>query len=166
MIRALTPQDLEDILTVINDGARAYGGVIPGDCWHEPYMPREELLLELDAGVRFWGLEKERKLAGVMGRQDLPEVTLIRHAYVRTEYQRQGIGSRLLARVLQGLKPPVLVGTWAAAWWAIRFYERHGFRLVTPAEKERLLRTYWTISHRQIETSVVLEWEPAKYSSQ
>lgn len=161
MIRALTHDDLEDILTVINEGARAYCGVIPEDCWHEPYMPREELLSELEAGVRFWGLEKERKLAGVMGRQDLPEVTLIRHAYVRQEYQRQGIGSRLLARVLQDLQPPVLVGTWAAAWWAVRFYERHGFRLVTPAEKERLLRTHWTISDRQIETSVVLEWAPA-----
>ena len=160
MIRALTHDDLEDILTVVNDGARAYCGVIPEDCWHEPYMPREELLSELDAGVRFWGLEKERKLAGVMGRQDLPEVTLIRHAYVRQEYQRQGIGSRLLARLLQDLQPPVLVGTWAAAWWAVRFYERRGFRLVTPAEKERLLRTHWTISDRQIETSVVLEWAP------
>jgi GNAT superfamily N-acetyltransferase len=159
MIRALTRNDLEAIFTVINDGAQAYCGVIPGDCWHEPYMPREELLAELDAGVQFWGLEKEGQLAGVMGRQELPEVTLIRHAYVRTDFQRQGIGGRLLARLLQGLKPPVLVGTWAAAWWAVKFYENHGFRLVTPAEKDRLLRVHWTITDRQVETSVVLDWQ-------
>jgi len=161
MLRALTPDDLEAILTVVNDGAQAYCGVIPEDCWHEPYMPKEELLSELDGGVRFWGLEQEGQLAGVMGRQEFPEVTLIRHAYVRTDFQRQGIGRKLLAHLLQSQKPPVLVGTWAAAWWAVRFYEGHGFRLVTPAEKERLLRAHWTISHRQIETSVVLAWEPA-----
>ena len=166
MIRALNTDDLEAILTVVNDGAQAYCGVIPKDCWHEPYMPRAELLSELDAGVRFWGLEKAGELAGVMGRQELPGVTLIRHAYVRTDYQRQGIGKRLLAQLLQGLKPPVLVGTWAAAWWAVRFYEGHGFRLVTPAEKERLLRAHWTISDRQVETSVVLTWEPAAITSQ
>jgi N-acetylglutamate synthase-like GNAT family acetyltransferase len=159
MIRALTPNDLEAIFTVINDGAQAYCGVIPKDCWHEPYMPREELLSELDAGVRFWGLEKDGQVAGVMGRQELPGVTLIRHAYVRTDCQRQGIGGRLLARLLQGLKPPVLVGTWAAAWWAVKFYENHGFRLVTPAEKDRLLRIHWTITDRQVETSVVLDWQ-------
>ena len=165
MIRLLNPDDVAAILAVVNDGAQVYCGVIPGDCWHEPYMPQEELLSELDAGVRFYGLEKDGQLAGVMGRQDLPGVTLIRHAYVRQEYQRQGIGSRLLARVLQGLKPPVLVGTWVAAWWAVRFYEGHGFRLVTPEEKERLLRAHWTISDRQIETSVVLTWEPTGFSS-
>ena len=165
MIRLLNPDDVAAILAVVNDGAQVYCGVIPGDCWHEPYMPQEELLSELDAGVRFYGLEKDGQLAGVMGRQDLPGVTLIRHAYVRQEYQRQGIGSRLLARVLQGLKPPVLVGTWAAAWWAVRFYEGHGFRLVTPEEKEQLLRAHWTISDRQIETSVVLTWEPTGFSS-
>jgi GNAT superfamily N-acetyltransferase len=158
MIRPLTSKDAAAIYTVINDGARAYRGVIPGDCWHEPYMPLEELLSELDAGVCFWGLEKEGQLAGVMGRQELSGVTLIRHAYVRTEFQRQGIGGRLLSRMLQGLKPPVLVGTWAAAWWAVKFYENHGFRLVTPEEKDRLLRAHWTITDRQIETSVVLEW--------
>ena len=159
MIRLLNSDDLEATLTVVNDGARAYSGVIPEDCWHEPYMPREELVAELDAGVQFWGLEKAGQLAGVMGRQVLPGVVLIRHAYVRTEFQRQGIGGKLLARLLQDLKPPVLVGTWAAAWWAVRFYEGHGFRLVTPAEKDRLLRAHWTISHRQVETSVVLEWQ-------
>jgi GNAT superfamily N-acetyltransferase len=157
---------VEAIYTVINDGAEAYRGVIPEDCWHEPYMPREELLSELDAGVQFWGLEKEGQLAGVMGRQEFTEVTLIRHAYVLTDFQRQGIGRRLLARLLQDLKPPVLVGTWAAAWWAVKFYGNHGFRLVTPVEKDRLLRAHWTISDRQIETSVVLNWEPASIPSQ
>jgi len=159
MIRPLNSADLETILTVVNDGARAYCGVIPEDCWHEPYMPREELVSELDAGVQFWGLEKEEQLAGVMGRQELPGVVLIRHAYVRQDYQRQGIGGKLLAHILQDLAPPVLVGTWAAAWWAIRFYEGHGFQLVTPAEKDRLLRAHWTISDRQVETSVVLDWQ-------
>jgi GNAT superfamily N-acetyltransferase len=159
MIRALNADDVETILTVVNDGAQAYRGVIPADCWHEPYMPREELLSELAAGVQFWGLEKAGQLAGVMGRQELPGVVLIRHAYVRTEFQRRGIGRKLLAHLLQDLSPPVLVGTWAAAWWAVRFYEGHNFRLVTPAEKDRLLRRHWTISHRQVETSVVLEWQ-------
>jgi GNAT superfamily N-acetyltransferase len=166
MIRPLNADDVESIFTVINDGAQAYGGVIPPDCWHEPYMPREELLSELAAGVQFWGLEKDGGLAGVMGRQKLPGVTLIRHAYVLTDYQRQGIGRRLLAHLLQDLSPPVLVGTWAAAWWAVRFYQGHGFRLVTPEEKDRLLRTHWTISDRQVETSVVLEWQGPESSSQ
>jgi GNAT superfamily N-acetyltransferase len=159
MIRALNAADAETILAIVNNGARAYDGVIPGDCWHEPYMPRDELLSELAAGVQFWGLEKAGQLAGVMGRQELPGVVLIRHAYVRTDFQRQGIGGKLLAHLLQDLKPPVLVGTWTAAWWAVRFYENHGFRLVTPAEKDRLLRAHWTISDRQVETSVVLEWQ-------
>ncbi len=159
MMRLLNADDLEVILEVVNDGARAYCGVIPEDCWHEPYMPREELLAELHAGVRFWGCEQEGLLKGVMGRQDLPGVTLIRHAYVRQDCRRQGIGGRLLAQLLQGLAPPVLVGTWAAAWWAVRFYEGRGFRLVTPSEKDRLLRAHWTISDRQVETSVVLEWQ-------
>jgi GNAT superfamily N-acetyltransferase len=159
MIRALNSDDVETILTVVNDGAQAYRGVIPADCWHEPYMPREELLSELAAGVQFWGREQAGQVAGVMGRQELPGVVLIRHAYVRTDFQRQGIGRKLLAHLLQDLSPPVLVGTWAAAWWAIRFYEGHNFRLVTPAEKDRLLRTHWTISDRQVETSVVLEWQ-------
>jgi GNAT superfamily N-acetyltransferase len=166
MIRPLNSDDLETIFTVINDGAWAYRGVIPEDCWHEPYMSREDLLSELKAGVEFWGWEKAGRLVGVMGRQELPGVTLIRHAYVLTDLQRQGIGRKLLAHLLRDLKPPVLVGTWAAAWWAVRFYQAHGFRLVTPEEKDRLLRLHWTISDRQIETSVVLEWRGPKRSSQ
>jgi GNAT superfamily N-acetyltransferase len=156
MLRPLTSHDLESAFTIINAAALAYRGVIPDDCWQEPYMPREELLTEMAAGVRFWGYEAEGRLVGVMGRQKVRDVTLIRHAYVDPLAQRAGIGARLLRRLRQGVASPLLVGTWAAAWWAVRFYEKHGFRLVTPAEKDRLLRTYWTISDRQVETSVVL----------
>ncbi len=119
-------------------------------------MPEEELRAEIAAGVDFFGLEGEGGLLGVMGRQDLGEVTLIRHAYVHPGAQRQGVGSRLLSYLMENIRGPVLVGAWAAAWWAIQFYERHGFTLVTPETKDRLLRTYWTISDRQVETSVVL----------
>ena len=144
-------------LAIVNDAATAaYKGVIPDDCWYEPYMPDAELRAEIAAGVDFWAYEAEGALLGVMGRQPLAEVTLIRHAYVRPGVQQQGIGAQLLRQLLQGVDAPVLVGTWAAAWWAIRFYEKHGFKLVTPAEKDRLLRRYWTISDRQVETSVVL----------
>jgi len=156
MIRPLRDQETPLALEIINDAAAAYKGVIPADCWQEPYMPAAELLSEIAAGVRFWSYESGTRLVGVMGRQELGEVTLIRHAYVHSGGQRQGIGAALLAHLLAGSSTPVLVGTWAAAWWAIRFYEKHGFRLVTPQEKDRLLRTYWTISPRQIETSVVL----------
>lgn len=156
MIRPLAPEEVDLALGLINDAAQAYKGVIPGDCWHEPYMPRKELLAEIRAGVNFWTYTPAGRLLGVMGRQDLGEVTLIRHAYVQPDAQRQGVGTRLLNNLLEAFSGPVLVGTWEAAWWAIRFYQKHGFRLVSPAEKDRLLRTYWTISLRQIETSVVL----------
>ncbi len=158
MIRPLDHEEIETILDLINDAARAYQGVIPEDCWKEPYMPGEELLEELEAGVRFWGYETGGRVLGVMGRQDLKQVILIRHAYVRMGAQRQGIGAQLLAHLLHGVKGPILVGTWAAAWWAIEFYKKHGFQLVTQEEKDRLLKTYWSISPRQIETSVVLEY--------
>ncbi len=156
MIRPLRNQEVETALTIINDAAQAYKGVIPEDCWCEPYMPEAELRAEVAAGIDFWAYEADGALLGVMGRQPLSEVTLIRHAYVQTKVQQQGIGAQLLSHLLQGVKAPVLVGTWAAAWWAISFYEKHGFKLVTPAEKDRLLRRYWTISDRQVETSVVL----------
>jgi GNAT superfamily N-acetyltransferase len=161
MIRPLPDQEIEAALKIINGAAQAYKGVIPDDCWQEPYMPEEELVSEIAAGVNFCGYESAGRLQAVMGRQDLGEVTLIRHAYVQPGTQRRGLGAALLQHLLAGLAAPVLVGTWAAAWWAIRFYEKHGFKLVTPAEKDRLLRTYWTISDRQVETSVVLadsEW--------
>jgi GNAT superfamily N-acetyltransferase len=156
MIRALGQDDIDVILAIINEAAWAYQGVIPADCWKEPYMPRGELLEELEAGVTFWGYELNNQVLGVMGRQEVRDVTLIRHAYVLSAHQRQGVGGKLLVHLRQGVTTPTLVGTWAAAWWAIQFYQRHGFRLVSPEEKDRLLRTYWNISGRQIETSVVL----------
>jgi N-acetylglutamate synthase-like GNAT family acetyltransferase len=156
MIRPLTSQEAKIAQEIINAAAQAYQGVIPPDCWQEPYMPLEELLSELAAGVRFWAYEAEGRLVGVMGRQAVRDVTLIRHASVLPQAQRRGIGARLLDRLRQDVASPMLVGTWAAAWWAVRFYEKHGFRLVTPETKDRLLQTYWTISDRQIETSVVL----------
>jgi len=156
LIRPLRPEENEVILAIINAAAQAYQGVIPADCWHEPYMSPRELENELGAGVVFWGYEDEGRVVGVMGRQDLGEVTLIRHAYVHPDWQRQGLGKKLLDHLLGGVSSPVLVGTWAAAHWAVRFYEKNGFTLVSHQEKERLLRTYWTISPRQIETSVVL----------
>jgi len=164
VIRRCTEADLATILAIVNDAAQAYRGHIPADRWHEPYMPEAELRHELDAGVVFWGWEQAGELVGVMGLQDLADVALIRHAYVATAARRQGVGSKLLAFLLDRTSRPVLIGTWAAATWAIRFYEQHGFRVVSPAEKERLLRKYWRIPDRQIETSVVLadpKW-PAK----
>ena len=155
-IRPLKDDEIDRTLEIINQAALAYKGVIPSDCWQEPYMPKAELRSEIAAGVNFWGCETEGGLVGVMGRQDLEDVTLIRHAYVAPTSQRQGVGARLLAHLLQEIPGPILVGTWAAAWWAIRFYEKHGFRLVTQTEKYRLLNTYWSISPRQMETSVVL----------
>ena len=142
---------------VVNDGARAYRGVIPADRLREPYMSREELRGEIADGVRFWVYEDERGVAAVMGLQDVEDVTLIRHAYVKTERQREGIGGRMLEELRGLARGPVLIGTWADAVWAIRFYERHGFRVVSHEEKERLLRRYWKIPERQVETSVVLK---------
>jgi GNAT superfamily N-acetyltransferase len=148
--------DFDAMYAVINDAAEAYRGVIPADCWHEPYMPRDELKREIAAGVVFWGCEAEGSLQGVMGIQDKGEVDLIRHAYVRTAERNRGIGGRLLRFLEAGVDRPILIGTWAAATWAVTFYCKHGYRLLPPDEKDRLLRTYWTISDRQVETSVVL----------
>jgi len=156
MIRRCTEDDFETVYSIINDAATAYKGVIPADRWHEPYMPKEELRHEIDAGVLFWGYEEGGGLLGIMGIQDVQDVTLFRHAYVRTAMRNRGIGGRLLASLYDQTKRPVLIGTWAAADWAIRFYEKHGFRLVTADEKNRLLGKYWYIPERQTETSVVL----------
>jgi N-acetylglutamate synthase-like GNAT family acetyltransferase len=156
MIRRCDERDFEPIWAIVNDGAQAYKGIIPADRWAEPYMSMEKLRHEIDEDVVFWGWEEAGTLTGVMGLQQVQDVTLIRHAYVRTGSQKQGIGARLLTH-LQGLTSgPLLVGTWADAVWAIRFYERYGFQLVSQLEKERLLKKYWTIPDRQIETSVVL----------
>jgi N-acetylglutamate synthase-like GNAT family acetyltransferase len=156
MIRECAAADFEMIYQVINDAARAYKGVIPADCWKDPYMSREELRREIDQAVVFWGYEEGDALIGVMGLQHTQDVSLFRHAYVRTNRRNQGIGSKLLAHLRQQTQRPALVGTWADASWAIRFYEQHGFQRVSPKEKDRLLRQYWLISERQIETSVVL----------
>ena len=156
MIRECVENDLEVIYEIINDSAQAYRGIIPPDRWRDPYMPREELREEISAGVVFRGYEKDGKLAGVMGSQDVQGVTLIRHAYVRTVHRNQGIGGELLTQFIGGATLPVLIGTWADAVWAIRFYKRHGFTVVSLREKERLLRKYWNLPDRQIETSVVL----------
>jgi GNAT superfamily N-acetyltransferase len=155
-IRPCRQVDFETIYSIINDAAEGYRGIIPEDCWRIPYMSREELRHELAEVIVFWGCTQDSELVGVMGIQDVLDVTLLRHAYVLTDRQKQGIGGKLLAELLPLTTRPTLVGTWAAAEWAIRFYQRHGFRLVTPAEKERLLRKYWSIPDRQIETSVVL----------
>jgi GNAT superfamily N-acetyltransferase len=157
MIRPCTDADTGRIFAIINDGAQAYKGIIPADCWHEPYMPMAELQHELQAGVEFWGYQGNGgELAGVMGIQHVRDVTLIRHAYVRTVDRQQGIGTQLLAHLSSLTSRPILIGTWADATWAVAFYQKHGFRLLTPQEKNRLLKLYWTIPQRQIETSVVL----------
>ncbi len=155
-IRPCDEKDFDAIYAIINDAARAYKGVIPEDRWHEPYMSREELHQEIADGVRFRGYEVNGKLVGVMGIQDVQDVTLIRHAYVFTTHRSKGIGSKLLTDLRRLAGRQILIGTWAAADWAIRFYERHGFRRVTTEEKNRLLKKYWNIPQRQVETSVVL----------
>jgi N-acetylglutamate synthase-like GNAT family acetyltransferase len=149
-------QDLDAMQGIINDAAQAYKGVIPADRWKDPYMAREYLDHEIESGVVFWGWEEEGELLGVMGIQDVQDVTLIRHAYVRTSERGRGIGGKLIAYLKTLATRPTLVGTWEAATWAIRFYEKHGFALVSWDEKERLLRKYWNIPERQTETSVVL----------
>jgi N-acetylglutamate synthase-like GNAT family acetyltransferase len=156
MIRQCDSSDFEAIYAIINDAAEAYRGIIPEDRWKEPYMDRDYLQHEIDAGVVFWGYEENGKLVGVMGIQDVMDVTLIRHAYVRSARRNQGIGGTLLSDLSRKTTRPLLMGTWADAVWAVRFYEKHGFRLVTPEEKTRLLRKYWSIPERQVETSVVL----------
>lgn len=156
MIRACRPEDFGAIHTIINEAAQAYKGVIPDDCWHEPYMSEAELGHEIAAGVEFRGFEAGGTLVGVMGSQPVRDVMLIRHAYVRPGHQRGGVGGALLAALYLRTPLPVLIGTWAAADWAVRFYRRHDFRVIRGAEKTRLLETYWTVPPRQMEASVVL----------
>jgi GNAT superfamily N-acetyltransferase len=157
MIRLCTSSDFEQMFAIINDAAQAYKGIIPADRWHDPYMPRVYLQNEINAGIVFWGYEDKGQLIGVMGIQDVRDVTLIRHAYVRTTERNRGIGGKLISHLITAqISRPCLVGTWAAAAWAIRFYEKYGFKMVSRDEKERLLRTYWSIPERQVDTSVVL----------
>ena len=159
-IRPCRDDEREAIFAIVNAAAEAYRDVIPADRWHEPYMPHEELDAEIAAGVAFWGYEDGGKLVGIMGIQDVGDLDLIRHAYVLPARQGRGVGAALLERLAGGARRRMLVGTWAAAAWAIRFYERHGFSTVSPELKTELLRTYWTIPERQVETSVVLAKPP------
>lgn len=157
MIRRVLPSEFDAVLGVINDAAQAYNGVIPQDMWREPYMTSAELAEEVERGVEFYGCYENGALLAVMGIQPVKDVTLIRHAYVLTSHQRKGLGAELLRYLLSLAKTrQILVGTWAAAWWAVRFYEKNGFRLIP---KESHLRQYWTIPDRQAETSVVLRLE-------
>jgi N-acetylglutamate synthase-like GNAT family acetyltransferase len=165
VIRKALESDRAAIFEVINEAAGAYRGIIPADRWHEPYMPAGELAAEIAAGVVFWVAHEDERVLGVMGIQDKGEVALVRHAYVSPAVQRKGVGRSLL-RHLEGLTDkPILIGTWAAATWAIDFYVRNGFTVVSQKEKDRLLRKYWSIPERQIETSVVLadrRWRSAE----
>ena len=162
MICKCDQKDFNEIYEIINDAAMAYRGIIPADRWHEPYMSEEELKRQIDEGVQFWCYAEGGKILGVMGIQFKEDVTLIRHAYVRTTKRNSGIGSKLLEHLYAISRTPVLIGTWADAKWATEFYQKHGFRLLPKEEKNNLLRKYWTIPVRQIETSVVLassDWE-------
>jgi GNAT superfamily N-acetyltransferase len=155
-IRPCRAADTDAVVEIVNDAACAYRGVIPADCWHEPYMPRSAVLREIRDGVRFWGWEDAGGLVGVMGIQDVGDVSLVRHAYVRTASRRSGVGRALIQHLRGETRRPMLVGTWRAATWAVAFYQKHGFRLVSTETKDRLLRAYWDIPERQVETSVVL----------
>jgi GNAT superfamily N-acetyltransferase len=159
-IRLCRDDERGEILAIVNAAAEAYRGVIPADRWHEPYMPARELDGEIAAGVEFWGYEADGALVGIMGIQRMRDVDLIRHAYVSPGRQRQGVGRALLEHLGRSTTRRVLVGTWSAAEWAIRFYRRHGFEPVSSARTAELLRAYWTIPDRQIETSVVLAKPP------
>jgi N-acetylglutamate synthase-like GNAT family acetyltransferase len=162
VIRKCTDEDFEEIYDIINDAAVAYKGVIPPDRWHEPYMTREELKAQIEDGVSFSCYVDGSEVVGVMGIQDRGDVKLIRHAYVRTKRRNGGVGTLLLRELMEGSTKPILIGTWKAARWAISFYEKHGFRLVGEGEKDRLLKKYWAIPERQVETSVVLVDEKYK----
>jgi GNAT superfamily N-acetyltransferase len=155
-IRLCTGDDLNAMNRIINDSAQAYRGIIPADRWKEPYMDLDELRSEIRGGVVFSGYEEDGRLLGVMGLQDKGELCLVRHAYVLTSSRRKGIGAKLLTHLHGLTDKPLLMGTWENATWAVSFYRKHGFRLLEREEKNRMLRTYWTIPERQVETSVVL----------
>ena len=148
--------DFDTIYEIINDASIAYKGVIPDDMWREPYMSKGELRKQIEEGVIFWSYMEQGSILGVMGLQAKEDVTLIRHAYVRTGNRNKGIGTKLLQSLSAKATTPILIGTWADAFWAVKFYEHHGFHLIPQNQKDIVLRRYWSISDRQIETSVVL----------
>ena len=156
MITKSEQKDFDTIYEIINDAASAYRGIIPADRWHEPYMTKADLEKQMEEGVQFWKYSEDDKILGVMGIQFKGNVTLIRHAYVRTLERKKGIGSKLLEHLCKSVTTPILIGTWADAKWAIEFYQKHGFRLLPEEEKNNLLQNYWSVPIRQIETSVVL----------
>ena len=162
MLRRCENSDFASLHEIINTAAIAYKGIIPADRWKEPYMPEGELKAEISAGVVFWCWEEKGEIVAVMGIQDVKDVTLIRHAYTHPAHQRKGIGTKLLEHLASQARKPLLMGTWADAAWAITFYEKKGFSLVTDHEKDILLRKYWNIPERQVETSVVLSNRPVK----
>jgi N-acetylglutamate synthase-like GNAT family acetyltransferase len=169
MIRKCSKADTDIILEIINDAAQAYKGIIPADRWQEPYMSKEELQHEMENGVEFWGYDENGELLGVMGFQQVQDVSLIRHAYVRTAKRNRGIGRELLLYLRKLTPRPILIGTWAEARWATNFYEKNGFQMVSTDEKEELLRKYWSIPERQIQTSVVMadhKWFEIRYQEQ
>jgi N-acetylglutamate synthase-like GNAT family acetyltransferase len=166
VIRKCIESDFNSIFEIINDAAQVYKEVIPPDRWHKPYMSLEELRSQIEDGIVFWGLERDDQLLGVMGIQDKGDVTLIRHAYVLSGEQKQGIGKKLLRHLESMTAKPILIGTWSAASWAVSFYQKNGYKLVSEEEKNRLLRRYWSIPERQVETSVVLAnqtWHQTQY---
>jgi GNAT superfamily N-acetyltransferase len=159
MIRPCGVADFTTILEIVNQSAMAYKGVIPSDRWHEPYFDSVDLALGIDKGIEFWVWEEKKQILGVMGLQRVEDVTLIRHAYVRPEMRGKGVGRALLSYLLHKAAPPILVGTWKAAYWAIRFYERNNFEIVPDDEGADLQRKYWKVPERQVEESVVLQWK-------
>ncbi len=164
--RSNTIKDFDTIYEIINDASLAYKGIIPTDRWKEPYMPKEELETQIKENVEFWNYKENDEILGVMGIQFKNDVTLIRHAYVRTIARQKGIGGKLLEHLTNMAKTPILIGTWRDASWAISFYKKHGFRLLSDVEKNHLLKMYWTIPERQVETSTVLaskNWKSNHY---
>ena len=158
MISEYKKGDISKILHVINDASLKYKGVIPDNCWHEPYMSEQELIDEFNNQVRMFGYNHNNKLTGVIGIQTVKDVILIRHAYTLTSCQGKGTGSALLEYLLKkNQNCRLLVGTWRKATWAIRFYEKFGFILHAKEQSTLLLKKYWKIASKQIENSVVLE---------